>query len=348
MKILHIINDLSSNGGAQRFLVDLVVQRMPQYKIRVLILNPDNDFEEKLKESEVTCYVWKSLSLIEKWKILQWPDLVHSHLFPSIYLALFSFGKRKIQTEHNTTNRRRDYPLFKFMEHLLYMNNDKTICITHKVQEALVKFIPAYKDRYEVIFNGVDLHRFSRQPKLYKALEKKGVINIGMVGRLHHYKDHDTLICAIAKLPENYHLHLAGDGEKKQVLRKKAKDLNCDHRIHWYGITSDIPRFLSSLDLYVQSSKVEGFGLAAVEAMAEGLPVLGSDVPGLNEVIGDKTYLFKQGQSDDLITKILHIVGSKSSYEAASCFFVERCNQFTLNNFRNSYYKIYDELCTDK
>ncbi|MCV5215430.1 glycosyltransferase, partial [Escherichia coli] len=71
--------------------------------------------------------------------------------------------------------------------------------------------------------------------------------------------------------------------------------------------------------MYVQSSIVEGFGLAAVEAMAEGLPVLGSDVPGLNEVIGDKTYLFKQGQSDDLITKILHIVGSKSSYEAASC-----------------------------
>jgi glycosyltransferase involved in cell wall biosynthesis len=348
MKILHIINDLSNNGGAQRFLVDLVVKHNPDYEIKILVLNKDNDFEELLKENGIKFYYWPSLSLKEKWHMLRWPDLIHSHLFPSIYIALLAIGKKRIQTEHNTTNRRRDYPAFKFMEYLMYQRHEKTICITNKVREELIRFLPRYKDRYEVIYNGVDLNRFSRKAKLYKRTKPSTPINIGMAGRLHGYKDHPTLIRAIAKLPEHYHLHLAGDGDKKQELQTLAAQLNCDHRVHWYGVISDVPTFLSNLDVYVQSSIIEGFGLAAVEAMAEGLPVLGSDVPGLDEVIGNNSYLFELGNEQELVDKIEYICSNQSHYEMATSYFVDRCKFFTLEQFRDNYYKAYDELYASK
>ncbi|MEF1310526.1 glycosyltransferase [Vibrio mytili] len=348
MKILHIINDLSNNGGAQRFLVDLVVKHKPHYEVKILVLHNDNDFEGVLKENGVSCYYWSSLSLKEKWNILRWPDLIHSHLFPSIYVALLAIGKKRVQTEHNTTNRRRDYPAFKFMEYLMYQRHERTICITNKVKEELVKFLPRYKDRYDVIYNGVDLNRFSREAKSYSQVQQDGPINIGMAGRLHGYKDHPTLIRAIANLPEKYHLHLAGDGDKKEELQALAVQLQCDHRVHWHGVISDVPTFLSKLDVYVQSSIIEGFGLAAVEAMAEGLPVFGSNVPGLDEVIGNDTYLFELGNEKQLANKIELICGDAAHYELATSYFVERCHSFTLEQFRESYYKAYDELYASK
>ncbi|EMR33770.1 glycosyltransferase, partial [Vibrio harveyi CAIM 1792] len=75
MKILHIINDLSQNGGAQRFLIDLVVQHQPKYQIKVVTLSTENDFKDILKDNNVEYLSWPLLSFREKWKILQWPDL---------------------------------------------------------------------------------------------------------------------------------------------------------------------------------------------------------------------------------------------------------------------------------
>ncbi|EKO3803855.1 glycosyltransferase [Vibrio harveyi] len=348
MKILHIINDLSQNGGAQRFLIDLVVQHQPKYQIKVVTLSTENDFKDILKDNNVEYLSWPLLSFREKWKILQWPDLVHSHLFPSIYLSLLSIGKKRLQTEHNSTNRRRDYPLLKFMELLLYKSHHKTVCITNKVREELVKFIPHYEDRYDVVYNGVDLNRFSRIEKPHRKINHSTQINIGMVGRLHSYKDHKTLIKAISKLPQNYLLHLAGDGSEKKYLQDLAKRLDCSDRIIWHGIISNVPNFLSELDIYVQSSIAEGFGLAAVEAMAEGLPVLGTDVPGLNEVIGDKLYLFQQGNLEELVSKIQLLANDKISYEAASKYSIERCKDFTLDNFRTNYYQAYEDIYEKK
>ncbi len=348
MKILHIINDLSNNGGAQRFLIDLVVKHKPCYEVKILILKKDNDFETLLSDNGVSFEYWPTLSINQKWRLFQWPDLIHSHLFPSVYIALLAIGKKRVQTEHNTTNRRRDYPALKFMEYLMYQKHEKTVCITNKVKDELIKFLPRYQERYEVIYNGVDLNRFSRKAKQYWGMKPNGQINIGMAGRLHGYKDHPTLIRAIAQLPECYQLHLAGDGDKKTELQALTEKLNCAHRVHWHGIISDVPIFLSNLDVYVQSSIIEGFGLAAVEAMAEGLPVLGSDVPGLDEVIGDTHYLFEPGNDKELVNKIEYICSSKNRYELASHYFVERCKSFTLEQFRASYYKTYDELYASK
>ncbi|HFT1739535.1 TPA: glycosyltransferase, partial [Vibrio vulnificus] len=116
MRILHIINDLSKNGGAQKFLVDLVTGEEAKYDIKILVLCHENDYLETLSRHGIKCYVWQTLTFKEKWALFRWPDIVHGHLYPSIYLALLALGKKKLQTEHSSSNRRRDYPAFKFME----------------------------------------------------------------------------------------------------------------------------------------------------------------------------------------------------------------------------------------
>ncbi|EMB9230618.1 glycosyltransferase [Vibrio harveyi] len=347
-KILHIINDLSKNGGAQKFLVDLVMEHAPQYDIKILVLCDDNDYLDLLSAQGIECFNWKTLSLKEKWSLLRWPDLVHGHLYPSIYLALLAVGKKRIQTEHCSYNRRRDYPLFKFMEHLLYRGHNLTVSISEKVQEELVKFMPHYQHKYRVVHNGVDLERFPMVAKSASSVLQKPVINIGMVGRLHEHKDHETLIRATALMPTNFELHLAGDGSKRTELQSLSHQLNIAERVHFHGIISDIPSFLSDIDVYVQSSKVEGFGLAAVEAMAAGLPVLSSDVPGLDEVMGSSEYLFDLGDSKQLAHKLTQLCTTQEMYNRASEYSVNRAKLYTIDKFRDGYYGLYQQLCTSK
>ncbi|WP_140323158.1 glycosyltransferase, partial [Vibrio parahaemolyticus] len=106
-----------------------------------------------------------------------------------------------------------------------------------------------------------------------------------------------------------------------------------------------IPRFLSDMDIYVQSSHVEGFGLAAVEAMAAGLPVLASDVPGLDEVTGSSEYLFEVGDSNRLAQKVAELCEDAALYNSASHYSVNRAKLYTIDKFREGYYGIYQQLC---
>ncbi len=347
-KILHIINDLSHNGGAQKFLVDLVLDHKPEYEIKILLLCDDNDYSELLSQKGIECFNWQTLSLAQKWQLMRWPDLVHGHLYPSIYLALLAIGKKRLQTEHCSHNRRRDYPLLKFMEYLLYRGHDLTVSISEKVQDELIKFMPYYQHKYQVVHNGVDLDRFPMVAKKAHDLINKPTVSIAMVGRLHEHKDHETLIHALVSLPDNYHLHLAGEGEKKSALQALAQLHNVTQRAHFHGVISDIPHFLSKMDVYVQSSHVEGFGLAAVEAMAAGLPVLSSDVPGLDDVIGRDDYLFSVGDSTQLAEKIQRLIENAELYDSSSQYSVNRAKLYTIDKFRQGYYGLYQQLSAHK
>lgn len=346
VNVLHIINDLSRNGGAQRFVVDLVCPTPAGYVSKVVILNNMNDFSEVLEAAGVECLVWGNLTLKEKWQILRWPDVVHGHLFPSIYIALAAFGKKRIQTEHNTHNRRRDHGWMKPFEWLLYWRYQKTVCITNQVKNALEDFLPRWKKHYSVIFNGIDLSKFSMEEKQPPAGD--ATVRIGMVGRLHPYKDHPTLIRALAQLPPRYELHFAGDGERRDEYEALVRTLNLESRVVFHGVRSDIPAFLDSLDIYVQSTIIEGFGLAAVEAMAAGLPVLASNVQGIDEVIGIDDYLFPLGDDKALAHTVSAICENPEQYTRASKRSLSRCQLYTLDAFRDQYYQAYQGLADDQ
>lgn len=342
IKVLHIINDLSRNGGAQRFVIDLVCPPPEGFQICVITLEDSNDFRDELDAVGVKCCVWQHLSLVQKWQWLRWPDVLHGHLFPSIYIALAALGKKRIQTEHATHNRRRDHRWIKPFEFFLYWRYHITVCITEEVKQALEDFLPHWKSHYQVILNGIDVNKFSLAQK--EAPVAGSPIHIGMVGRFHHYKDQPTLIHALALLPNNYQLHLVGDGPRRQEYQALVEKLALGSRVTFHGIRADIPTFLDGLTVYVQSSVVEGFGLAPLEAMASGLPVLASRVQGMSEVIAKDSSLFRSGDAETLAAKITDLCHCSSQYHALSAYSLARCQHFSLPLFRQQYYQTYQHL----
>ncbi len=345
MKVLHIINDLSRNGGAQRFVIDLIQAPPEGVEIKVITLDDTNDFADELQASGVQCYAWGQLGVLQKWRILRWPNLVHGHLFPSVYLALAAIGKKRIQTEHATHNRRRDHAWLKPFEFFMYGRYQRTVCITEHVKEALEGFLPFWKSHYCVILNGIDIKKFSGKEK--KCPQAQETVHIGMVGRFHRYKDHPTLIRALALLPKRYQLHLIGDGERREEYHLLVHQLDLENRVTFHGVCSEIPAILDSLHLYVQSSTVEGFGLAPLEAMACGLPVLGSRVQGMSEVIANENALFDVGDEKGLASQIEGLFSSVNLYQNMSLYSLSRCQHFSLRAFREQYYQTYEKVINE-
>ncbi|SCF40799.1 Glycosyltransferase involved in cell wall bisynthesis [Micromonospora purpureochromogenes] len=99
------------------------------------------------------------------------------------------------------------------------------------------------------------------------------------------YKNHGCALSALAALPENYHLTLAGDGEERQMLENRAHELGLGHRTTFLGRVPGVAGLLAEADLLVHPSRAETFGFSLVEAAEAGLPVATLPMPAMDELI---------------------------------------------------------------
>lgn len=337
-KVVHITNDLQRLGGVQRLLVDLMTLQKDEFQFEVILTRGENEYVDELKQLGVSVYHKRDIGLRGVIKRMNNADLVHAHLFPSLYIALLTSTPTVI-TEHNPHYRRRDILFIKTLESVLFRKFKKTACISKGVQNALLRDLKWPTKKTEVICNGIDLSRFSLQRKNID-LDKK-VFKIGMVGRLHPQKDIKTLIECIKLLDSDCELHLAGDGELRTQLELFADEIGVSNKVYFYGQVNDIPEFLESLDLYVQSSNWEGFGLAAVEAMAAGLPCLATNVEGLNDIVS-KDALFDVADVDKLLALICEVKESKDLYAKMSLDSLKKAQYYSAENTALLYQQFYN------
>jgi glycosyltransferase involved in cell wall biosynthesis len=142
-----------------------------------------------------------------------------------------------------------------------------------------------------VIPNGVDTS--NNAEKTGQGRQSRTGIGpvIGMTSRLDAIKDHQTLLRAFAllqrRIPESV-LWIIGDGPLRQTLETIARDLGISASVKFLGNRNDVPNLLGQIDAFAFSTtRDEGFGIALIEAMAAGVPIVASDVAACREVLSD-------------------------------------------------------------
>lgn len=136
--------------------------------------------------------------------------------------------------------------------------------------------------RNVIIPNGLDLNFFKPNSTNMETY------SIGMLSRIVPIKDHKTLIEAFSKLKiENIKLKIAGDGESLNSLKELARKLKLEENVIFHGRVreEDIPDFLNALNIYVHATYGETMSTSIMQAQACGLPIIASDVDGVNNVI---------------------------------------------------------------
>jgi glycosyltransferase involved in cell wall biosynthesis len=190
-------------------------------------------------------------------------------------------------------------------------------------------------DRFVELPNGVDLERFAPGPRDDALRDRLGIprdatviLFVAALDRAHHFKRLDLVLDAMQRLPSSVHLLVVGGGELLDDLRAGAGE-----RVHFAGPQphNRLPEFMRAGDLLaLPSDPPESFGLVQIEAMACGLPVVTSDLPGPASVVvaGETGLVARRGDAADLAEKLGALValpaGERAQMGAAARELCER------------------------
>ena len=321
MKVLHVISSLEI-GGAQRLLSDLLpIQKQQGLDVELLLnVRVENEFTRKIQDAgirisslDVPVYSVTNISRLRTH--IKGYDVVHVHLFPSIYwvaIAAIGLKVKLVYTEHSTSNSRRNKWYFRTVERIMYERYDRIISISQQTQDALTAWLGQCDKRFMVINNGVDTKKFAfvKEPIIPKSLI--------MISRFVSSKDQETVIRAMAHIDKEATLRFIGDGENKNHCEELAQELGVSDKVQFLGSRSDIPELVASSYIGIQSSKWEGFGLTAVEMMAAGKPVIASNVDGLRQVVEGAGEIFKMGNVSELAELVNRLLFNEEYYKILS------------------------------
>lgn len=356
IRLTVIINSLGI-GGAEKLVADsfpLLMEKFPRAKLVVLkktdsfLFKKFNAHQSPLKFL-TTGSVYIPFLIFKLIPILKKSEVVHLHLFPTLYWVVLAslFVKKKpvlIYTEHNTHNKRRDSKFFQKVDRWIYKRLDHIVSIAEEVDVNIKNHLQnKYNDKILLIHNGVDLdaiYKAEPLPKENLGVQEDDIILL-QVSSFRWQKDHATLIKAMSLLPQKYKLLLAGEGPLKEEMRLLAEKLGVAEKVSFLGNRADVPELLKTADVVVLSSKHEGLSLSSVEAMASGKPFIASDVPGLREIVKDYGVVFEQGNAEELAKIILNLTNDSIYSQSVTERCMSRAQEFGIGKMTQLYIDLY-------
>ncbi len=326
IRVLYVINNLGV-GGAEHVLLDLS-RSIDRDAFRPLVLSIGEDltlaphFREAGVPVESLGISFKpdprSLSLLAAKVRAFRPHILHGFLWRSNILCRL-VGRQcgvagVVTSEHsmhvdgvlrNAINR--------WTAHL----SSRIICVSQAVCEHMVREVRVPAQLLQVVYNGVDLQRFAPvgdRTGLRRALglPPDGCI-VGAVARHTEEKRLDRFIEAARLVaqerPDTVFL-TAGAGPTLRHVRALAEGYGLN--FHFLGQRDDVPRVLAALDVFVITSETEGLPVAAVEAMAVGIPVVSTMVGGVGEIVRDGVdgLLVAQGDVEGVARGVLALLAN--------------------------------------
>lgn len=214
-------------------------------------------------------------------------DIVHFHTKRAHALALWLGrglnGCRRIVT------RRMDYPVRRgwYTGYLYNRCTDGVVAISRAIGD-LLEHAGVEPRKIRVIHSGIDVGPFAAAAARSRPLPRI----VGTTAALVERKGHDYLLEAAALLERQgvrLEYRFAGQGRERKALEALAARLGVSERVRFVGFVGDIADFLESVDIFVLPSLFEGLGVAILEAMAAGLPVVATRVGGIPEIVEDGT-----------------------------------------------------------
>jgi glycosyltransferase involved in cell wall biosynthesis len=184
---------------------------------------------------------------------------------------------------------------------------DRLLCCSAYIQSGVIQHFGVPEAETQVVYNGCAWEPERDRPRPGQPLR------IGMVARLEGHKDQPTLIRAAAVLKRQgipIQVQLIGDGRRRAEYQALIAQLGVEDCVSLLGMRRDIPDLLQHMDVFVFSAKPdEGFGIALVEAMVMGVPVVATQVGACCEVLqdGDLGWLVPPGDAERLAAAIRYV-----------------------------------------
>lgn len=374
IKIVYLIGNLGA-GGAEKLVYDLTIG-LDKSKFRVSIIAlgnyKDMSFEEErielLRKNGVEVKIisknphgnrLSTIKTLRKILKIDPPDIIHAHLFTGMFYGrIASWGMKIpiIATYHNTSGFGIKDKIFAriFAKHF-----KKIIAVSNEVKKFVQNYFKIPSSKIIVIYNGIETKRFMIDKR--DSSENNTVI-FACVGRIVEQKGYLTLVNALIYLKSqknvnNFKFKIAGDGPLKKELLQMIHDNSLENNVEFVGNITNVSEFLSKSNIFVMPSLYEGFGIALVEGMASGKPIIISNLDVFKEILDltdvnfDSNYfvtrygvIFKTNDSKSLADSIMWMLEHKEKWPEFSENSRNRSKEFDISKTILEHEKVYEEL----
>lgn len=256
------------------------------------------------------------------------PDVIHSFLPLANYVGMIVGHMLRVSvlvaSYRGVEQGRNGFQVW--ADRLVVRLAQATTCCSNAVRCFAIERFGGEETKYVTIYNGVDVERFRRISTMTKSGLglREGIATIGTVCRLEEpTKGLAVLLKAVAQLNQRvnippFQLIVVGEGPSAEILRRLSEELSLCEIIVFAGLRCDVEQILPLLDLFVLPSLCEGFGIALVEAMAAGCPVVATAVGGIPEVVqSERTgVLVPAGDSNALTNALADLLENRSKARA--------------------------------
>ncbi|ERJ57728.1 glycosyltransferase [Sphingobacterium paucimobilis] len=359
MKVLHIINNLG-NGGAERLLVNFLPKLATKCEsLELLLLTKRGSIDKYISELEAANVRVRFLSdggslynPIILWYLYRFFkknhfDIIHVHLFPSLYYLsmiqkICKLDSKFFFTEHSIVNKRLGKAKYRMLEDWIYATYTKVVVISEKIKLKLDDWFRK-SDRTVLIANGIDLEKIRNlSPLDLKSYSdwKPDCIYILMAARFEYPKRHDLLVEAITHLPKRYVLLFAGEGPDIDKCRSLVKEKEVQDRVVFLGHRQDILSLMKFVNINVLLSDYEGMSGVTIEALACGRPFLGSDVFGINDVVPSGDNLVDNTDINQIVSEIIN--KCETNQKDLIDIQYKKANTLDISNMVENYFKLYN------
>ena len=368
--ILFFIESLSS-GGAEKVLVTFLkhldyskyeVTLMPLVDLGVLREDIDKSkvhYIPVISEAKNTCQrIWNKIKykliyhylpckLTNRWIIPQKGIDVYIAFTEGFATKLLSYTPNKkiawvhadLKTDPWTLNSN----VYKSLEEerTSYHRYDKVVCVSKSVEQVMREHYGL--SQTTTIYNPIDTEDILLKASQPIDIDIPSSFNIVSVGRLVPQKGYDRLIPIVGKLRregKDVQLFLIGEGVERKYLESIIEKEGLQEAVHLMGFQKNPYAVMSKMDLFVCSSRAEGYSLVIAEAITLGFPVVSTDCAGPNELLAYGKYgLLVENSETGLYNGILRIIDRIELREGLKAKAIERSKIFgldeTLKNFNN-------------
>ena len=265
--------------------------------------------------------------------------IVHTHhRMAAFYIRLLKLVHPKlihVYTAHNVFKDK--LPLYGFA-----LKNAKSVAVGEAVNKNLKEDVGITDSR--VIYNGVVLKETDEQ--VDEIISYDG-IKLGCIARLSEQKGLTYLLDAMSLLTiKDIRLFIVGEGELREELENKVKELNLQDSVTFLGYRKDIVECINSFDFCVLPSVFEGFGLVAIEAFMNSKTLVATDIPGLNEVVTNKNGVLVPAKDPVALASAIDKLATDATLrqELASQAKKDYENRFSYPMFLENYRALYREI----
>ncbi|MBZ6006058.1 glycosyltransferase [Paraclostridium bifermentans] len=339
-KVLHLLSS-NSLSGAERVAINIINSLKEDYDF--VYVSPKGPIEETLKEYNIKHISIDNINpytlnkLFRLWK----PDIVHAHDFrASIKSAISLYKCKKISHIHQNPlwiKSINKYSIAYAMSCPIYSN---IITVSNEIKDEAI-FSKISSKKIHVLENYIDkklvedMSNINETNKMYDLL---------YVGRLEDEKNPLLFINLVKQIQQSYNVKacIVGDGSLFFECNKLISEYKLNEHIELLGYKSNPFNIMKNSKVLVITSKWEGFGLVAAEAMILGKPVVANSVGGLKSIITNQSGKLCESESDYL-NELEALIENSSYYNSKSKKSLENAKRYTdVDKFKSILKKIYN------